>query len=678
MRKILYSSTLKFVAVILFTVSTVIGSVAAINGVIKYSEEEFDLYNFETDFSDSWYFYRLLDTAEHTLSAAYYNSFDLFSTSDGLTVIGDSEEMEKRLTDAFDDCVDSDKVNYYVKWNDLVLTNCGAESAEELMSTEYHSYVMRDSDGDIERAGFARSNVHYANTLDEIERFDKTSTIVIGCSIKEECINEYKAIWEKQEDIVIDAIVQTLVCALTALVLLIYLASVCGKSKDGEFKNMWIDNVWLEVHLAAVAGAFVGAVSLCYYILNEYIHGYFPQKLFYPIFIITAALGCLVIITSLLSAIRNIKNGRLMKTSITVSILVFVIRLTFKGLKRILMAVSSFWKSVFRLLSKRSGLLFTCMLLVYTVLIFVVGTGTAFSPVWLAVGILLFVFACFVLANRGNDLDEIKKGVRNVRDGNVSYKIPELKCDDMKALSSSINELAKGLDESVAAKIKAERMKSELITNVSHDLKTPITSIISYTELLSKVDGLPEEAMDYVSVIAKKSVGLKNLTQDLFDISKVQSGNDDVIFEKLDVALLISQAIGENDKEIQSSGLPFCVTAPKELYISADGRKMSRVLGNLINNILKYALKNTRVFVTAFEKDGTVQMEFKNISAYPLNFSVEDITQRFVRGDESRTAEGNGLGLAIAKSYTEVCGGIFEVVIDGDMFKAILKFPKQD
>ena len=292
------------------------------------------------------------------------------------------------------------------------------------------------------------------------------------------------------------------------------------------------------------------------------------------------------------------------------------------------------------------------------------------------VGFAVFGFACFVVSYRAKDIDEIRKGVSEVRNGNVAYKIPELKSEDMKVLAANINDIAKGLDESVSAKVKAERLKTELITNVSHDLKTPITSIISYTELLSKIEELPEEAKDYVSVISKKSERLKNLTQDLFDISKVQSGNEDVVLEKLDVALLINQSLGENDSEIQKSELPFCVDAPKELYISADGRKMSRVVSNLINNILKYTMKNTRVFITAFEKDGEVIMEFKNIASYPMNFNADEIVGRFVRGDESRTADGNGLGLAIAKSYTEICNGKFEVVIDGDMFKAILKFRK--
>lgn len=328
------------------------------------------------------------------------------------------------------------------------------------------------------------------------------------------------------------------------------------------------------------------------------------------------------------------------------------------------------------MVSKKTGAILITMLFVYTSVIGFFGIFKTAPAIRLLLGVILFGLACFVIAVRVKDLDEIKKGVSEVRNGNLAYKIPEVRCQDLKALATNVNDIAQGLDESVAAKVKAERLKTELITNVSHDLKTPITSIISYTELLSKVEGLPEEAKDYVAVIAKKSDRLNKLTQDLFDISKVQSGNDDVVLEKLDVSLLINQALGEHDNEIQNSGLPFCVDTPKELFISADGRKMSRVVSNLINNILKYTMKNTRVFITASEKDGMIVMEFKNISAYPLNFNVEEITQRFVRGDESRTAEGNGLGLAIAKSYTEICNGSFEIVVDGDMFKAILKFKK--
>ncbi len=681
MRKVVYSGFTKFLAVILFIASIVCGVLIAFDGFSEYDNQDEEIYNFESDFSESWYISSLLNEPENIMFNAYHNVF--YDEVDGKQIIRGNinskvlrDELSNQLKERFGEYSNFDKLEYYVQWNDLICTNCEANSAEELMHGEYYSYSKRDSSGNIERISSTERNMTHGYLLEEVEQFDITSTIIIGCSVKEETVAEYKTIWEKQESIVINTFVQTLVCGIVALFLLIYLICVCGKNKDGEYKNMWLDNIWIEVHLAAIAGAVLGAIAHVGFVVEEYLYGNFPQNLINLVLGTVSALGSLIIITSLLSIIRNIKTRRVIETSIILRITRWIVRLSLKIAKWSWKITKAFWTTIFRLLSKKTGVIFISMLFVYTAFIGILGIGMVFSPIWLFIGVLLFGFACFVLAYRAKDFDEIKKGVSEVRNGNVGYKIPELKCDDMKTLAGNINDLAKGLDESVSAKVKAERLKTELVTNVSHDLKTPITSIISYTELLSQIEDLPEEAKDYVAVIAKKSDRLKNLTQDLFDISKVQSGNDDVVLEKLDVALLINQALGEQDNEIQQSGLPFCVDAPRELYILADGRKMSRVLSNLINNVLKYTMKNTRVFITASEKDGNIEIEFKNISAYPLNFNVEEITQRFVRGDESRTAEGNGLGLAIAKSYTEICNGTFDIVVDGDMFKAILRFRK--
>ena len=682
MRKIVYSGALKLVAVLLFIVTVVSGVLVATNGIFYFDSQEEEIYAFEEDFSESWYIRSLLDTPESLIYGIYhdvYYEYDEWGHQIHKTD-ADSEELrlefEKRITDVFEEPNNFEKINYYVLWNGLEFTNCGAENAEDITQGEYFSYFMRDDKGNFDRMSSADGDMVRVPLLEDMDRFGNKTTFTISCSIKEEVVKEYKAIWEKQESIVIDTIIKTFVCAIVALLLFIYLICVCGKNKDGEYKNMWIDNVWIEVHLAAIAGAALGAIALVIFVFEDYLYGNFPKNLIYLTLGTVAAIGSLVVITSLLSIIRNIKTHRLMETSIILRIIRWIVRLIVKIAKWIWKITKAFWLTIFRLLSKKTGVIFITALLVYTALIGLFGVFLPNGPFWLILGMLLFGFASFLIAYRAKDFDEIKKGVSEVRNGNVGYKIPELKCDDMRTVAENINDIAIGLDESVAAKVKAERLKTELITNVSHDLKTPITSIISYTELLSKIEDLPEEAKDYIAVIAKKSDRLKRLTQDLFDISKVQSGNDDVVLEKLDVALLINQALGEHDNEIQSSGLPFCVEAPKELFISADGRKMSRVLSNLINNILKYAMKNTRVFITASEKDGMIEMEFKNISAYPLNFNVEEITQRFVRGDESRTAEGNGLGLAIAKSYTEICNGSFDIVVDGDMFKAILKFKK--
>ena len=683
MRKVVYSSITKFIAVILFIASIVSGVLIATDGALAYFNQEEEIYNFESDFSESWYISSLLSEPENLVYNAYRS---VFYADDGTGLQRpikdkiDSEEIRlalvNNLEERFSDCYYSEMINYYVQWNDLVLTNCGAKSAEELMQGEYYSYLKRDPNGFVERKMPNDRHIYSGNLLEEFWEFDKTSTIIVSCSVNEDTVTEYKALWELQEGIVINTFTYTIVCAVVAMLMLIYLICVCGKTSDGEHKNMWLDNIWLEVHLAAVAAFGIGGVALGLLVIEQYAYGDFSRSLVYPVLGSISGVVSLILITSLLSILRNVKTRRLIEASIILRILRWIWRLVVRIAKWVWRVTKTFWRAIFGMVSKKTGAILITMLFVYTAVVGLFGVLTIISPVWLLLGILLFGGACFVVAVRAKDMDEIKKGVSEVRNGNVAYKIPEVRCQDMKALAANVNDIAQGLDESVAAKVKAERLKTELITNVSHDLKTPITSIINYTELLSKVEGLPEEAKDYVAVVAKKSDRLNRLTQDLFDISKVQSGNDDVVLEKLDVSLLINQALGEHDNEIQTSGLPFCVDTPKELFISADGRKMSRVVSNLISNILKYTMKNTRVFITASEKDGMIVMEFKNISAYPLNFNVEEITQRFVRGDESRTTEGNGLGLAIAKSYTEICNGSFEIVVDGDMFKAILRFRK--
>ena len=681
MKKIIYSNYTKFIAVILFITSIVLGALTVTNGIAEYGNEKEVIYRFENDFSEARHFSHLLDAPESAIFNAYHN----FYLVDGETetvdkerpLIVNGETIEQNIKKKLDDLYCADKINYYVKWNDTVFTNCGASSEQELMTAEFYRLVTRDEKGNNEIV--SSQNRYYSYPLlDELSLYDKTTSIVVCTSIKEEYANECKVIWDRQSTIINETFTSTIIYVIFALILFIYLLCVCGKNKDGEHKSMWLDNIWTEVHLVAMGGIGFGAVVLCVILLDEFYTGHFPLNMMNMVVGISAAITSAVVITSLLSIIRNIKCKRFVESSIIVRVIRWCFKIFVKVLVWLRNGFVGYRNLLFKTLSKKTGVILISMLFAYTALIGLFGIFTleAGNLFWIFVGIALFGFASFFIAHRSKDIDEIKKGVSEVRNGNVAYKIPELKSEDMKALATNINDIAKGLDESVSAKVKAERMKTELITNVSHDLKTPLTSIISYTELLANVEGLPEEAKDYAQIIANKSDRLKTLTQDLFDISKVQSGNESVVLEKLDVSLLINQSLGEHDNEIKKSELPFCVNAPKELYISADGRKMSRVISNLISNILKYTMKNTRVFISAYEENGEVIMEFKNIASYPMDFNAEEIVGRFVRGDESRTQEGNGLGLAIAKSYTEICNGKFEVVLDGDMFKAILKFRK--
>ncbi len=664
MNKIIYSPILKFLAVILFCTNMVLGVLTATAGIEDFYKVTPNLYSFEKDFSESWYMASLLQEPERIVCNAYHEYYSGVLDEQGNPLSSKFEDLDVYIHKQIKNSLRSDKINYYIEWNHMGGYSNG--NVSEIRKAEFYSYVDRSGRGNVERESSLPEGRLYSWGIEEIDQYDLTSTIKIAVSVKDEVVEECRAAWERQERIVMETVFKAAIFGGIALLLLLYLVAAAGKKADGSLQNTWFDRIFLELHLLVMGAGGIGTIWLCALIIDEYQSGFFPAKLLYPALGGITALGSLVVLTSLLSVIRNIKTHTLVETSL-------ILRLI-RGIWRL---VRDFLRLMIGWISKKSGVLFLVLLFLYTAAIGLLGIGTVISPVFLIFGVLLFLVAAFVLACRGKDLEEIKKGAARVKSGDLTYKIPGMKCSDLKPLAENVNTIAGGLDQAVAAQVKAERMKSELITNVSHDLKTPITSIISYTRLLSQMEDLPEEARDYVAVIGKKSDRLKKLTQDLFDISKAQSGNEEVALERLNLVLLLQQALGEHDSDLQSSGLTFCVNVPKEAYISADGRKISRVLDNLISNILKYSLKNTRVFLTVTEKEGQVELECKNISAYPLDFDVEEITQRFVRGDESRTTEGNGLGLAIAKSYTEICGGKFEIVIDGDMFKAILRFATQ-
>jgi len=682
MKKIIYSNYTKFIVIILFITSIVLGALTVTNGIAKYGNEKEVIYGFENDFSEARYFSHLLDAPESAIFNAVHN---LYSELDEETIQAiqkghsfiDPGSYEGVIRERLDDLYCADKINYYVKWNNTVFTNCGATSEKELMTAEFYRLATRDEKGNNEIV--SSQNRYYSYPLlDELSLYDEKTSIVVCTSVKEAYVDECKVVWDRQSAMVNETFTTAVVYVVLALLLFIYLLCVCGKTKDGEHKSMWLDNIWTEIHLAAIAGVGMGAVILCVILLENTYTGHFPLNMMNMAVGISAAITSAVVITSLLSIVRNIKCKKFVESSIIIRVTRWCFKTLFSILRWLRNGFIRYRNLMLRTLSKKTGIILISMLFVYTALIGLFGIFSlgADIPFWIIVGIALFGFASFLVAYRAKDLDEIKKGVSEIRNYNSGYKIPELKCEDMKELAANINDIGNSIDESVSAKMKAERMKTELITNVSHDLKTPLTSIITYTELLSKVDNLPEEAMDYVRVIAKKSDRLKTLTQDLFDISKAQSGNEEIIFEKLDAQVLVNQAMAEFENEIEDSQITFCIDTSKELFFSADGRKMSRVMSNLINNILKYSIKNTRAFISAKEKDGQIILELKNTSAYPLDFDAEEIMGRFVRGDESRTTEGSGLGLAIAKTYTELCNGKFEIVLDGDMFKAILKFRK--
>ena len=289
--------------------------------------------------------------------------------------------------------------------------------------------------------------------------------------------------------------------------------------------------------------------------------------------------------------------------------------------------------------------------------------------------IALSVISIFIIKDKVNKIETIRNGIDKIKNGNIEHKIEikkDLLFDD---IVKDINEIGKTINIAVEERLKSERMKNELITNVSHDLKTPLTAIINYISLMKKEDIQPKHLKDYVQVLDKRSQRLKILIEDLFEASKIGSNNIELNLEENDINQLLTQTLVEMEDYINESKLDFIVNTPnKEVYILADGKKTFRVFENIISNILKYSLEKTRVYIDLVESDKKVHISFKNISKYQLNFDPDEITERFTRGDLSRNTEGSGLGLAIAKGLVQAQGGELKVDIIGDLFVVNIDF----
>jgi signal transduction histidine kinase len=269
-----------------------------------------------------------------------------------------------------------------------------------------------------------------------------------------------------------------------------------------------------------------------------------------------------------------------------------------------------------------------------------------------------------------NDLGMIARTIENIRNGKYHGEFVLSPKSQFAELQNNLNTISKGFDEAFKEQVQAEKLKVELITNVSHDLKTPLTSIISYADLLSQEQLTPENANHYVQIIKSKSDKLKNLVEDLFEISKAESGAITVNMQPICLNELLAQAFGEYSDKLESANLEVKMNMPEEkIIISADGPKMSRVLSNIFNNIFKYSMSGTRVYIDVITQNEKVKVVFKNISNYSMNFDPSEITERFKRGDDARSSEGSGLGLAIAKSFMDLQNGTLNVDIDGDLFK---------
>jgi signal transduction histidine kinase len=274
--------------------------------------------------------------------------------------------------------------------------------------------------------------------------------------------------------------------------------------------------------------------------------------------------------------------------------------------------------------------------------------------------------------------EAIIAGINKISSGNLHHKVNEKHFLGANlVLARAVNQIGDTVSSAVEISMRDERLKADLITNVSHDIKTPLTSIINYIDLIKREKIDNDTINNYIEILDSKSQRLKQLTDDLVEASKISSGNIAFQMERINLTELVNQTIGEFSEKFTARNLQINLKADDENhYIEADSRRIWRVIENLFNNIHKYAMENTRVYIDVVRKDsGHVELSIKNISEQPLNFSPAELTERFIRGDVSRSTEGSGLGLSIAKSLTEAQNGRFEILMDGDLFKVILTFP---
>jgi len=443
------------------------------------------------------------------------------------------------------------------------------------------------------------------------------------------------------------------------LACIIYLVWVTGKrEKGGNIVLIFVDKIYTDIHLLLVIIAAMISIAL----IGQF--SYYGSTETIIAASIILAFDFWIGISYFLSMIRQIKNKQLITNSLTYTILktfTNFIKMCFDG------KVFKVWLMFLLLVyAGINSIVFALSLL-----------GGRIN--FLAGLIFLMFFNTLILIFLGKSLASlsiIMESTEELSKGNLDYKLNSSKISiAFINLAENLQSIQMGLKKAVAEAIKGERMKTDLITNVSHDLKTPLTSIVTYVDLLKKEALDNEIANGYVDILEEKSSRLKNLIEDLIEASKASSGNLTVKFEKVDLHELVLQTCGEYEELIKSSELDIRINSEFPTLVTADGKYMWRIIENLMSNVIKYSLKNSRVYIDIIQTTTHGQITVKNISATALDISPEQLTERFIRGDSSRTTEGSGLGLSIAQSLTTLQGGIFKIEIDGDLYKATVSLP---
>ena len=460
-------------------------------------------------------------------------------------------------------------------------------------------------------------------------------------------------------------------CLAAFIALFVFLMCASGRRAGCEEPvAAWGAKIPFEIPLFASGLIAVGCAALCAEVLNY--GGFGPQLLLLPV---CAAAVCAVFLALCMSFALRVKLGVLWKNTIACRLL----RLAWRIASWVFEKCAWLWKFVSAQLHGlalvwKAALGYAALCLLELSVTALCGYDYDNTIAFLIVERLLLapVVIAFALGLR-----RLQSAGRALAAGDLSYKV-DLKYlpGDLRGHGSDLNSIANGMTLAVEERLKSERLKTELITNVSHDIKTPLTSIINYSDLISREQCDNERIREYSAVLLRQSERLKRLIEDLVAASKASTGNVEVCLAPCEAGVMLTQAEGEYSQRLHECGLELVTRRPEEpVQIMADSRHMMRIVDNLMVNICKYALSGTRVYITLERADGFARISFKNISRCELDISADELMERFVRGDRSRSTEGSGLGLSIARSLTELQGGHLELSVDGDLFKAVLVFP---
>lgn len=445
-----------------------------------------------------------------------------------------------------------------------------------------------------------------------------------------------------------------------------YSFCAAGHSKGGKIRPNFLDKVPFDICTAIVTVLAVLSVV----IVSDFGSGGLDSVF---VMFLVGSVDYFIGILYLLSLATRIKTKSLIKNNIIYYVLSYLYRVCKKGLgclKYIFKNLNIVYKTIVVLVSFIVVEIFSVALIFEALYHF---EPDVFIIIIIFVNIVFILIALYLSIV----MQKIKHGGEKIAGGDLQHKIDtQYMFGDFKEFSESINNINEGLQNAVNERMKSERFKTELITNVSHDIKTPLTSIINYVDLIKKEDCENKVINEYIEVLDRQSGRLKKLVEDLVEASKASTGNLSVSLMPCDVSVLLSQVAGEFEDKLSKLNLTPVVSIPENaVSIMADGRHLWRVFDNLMNNICKYAMSGTRVYMDVKAEQGNAIITFRNISKYELNISADELMERFVRGDSSRNTEGSGLGLSIAKSLVEIQNGNMFLEVDGDLFKVTIVFP---